>query len=97
MQNPRLRQIHFHTFRHWFATVEYSKTKSIRHVQERLGHKNITTTEIYTHLVDFEYEGAFYSATARTVEEAQKLIESGFRFECEFEDVKVFRKPKGVL
>jgi integrase len=96
MQNPRLNRITFHTFRHFFATMEYYKTKSIRHVQERLGHKSILTTEIYTHLVDFECQD-FYSATATTVEEAQKLIESGFRFECEFENVKVFRKPKGVL
>jgi integrase/recombinase XerD len=97
LQDPRLRYIHFHSFRHYFATELYAKTKSIRHVQERLGHKNIMTTEIYTHLVDFEYEGSYYSATAKTPEEAQKLIEDGFRYECDFGEIKVFRKPKGVL
>ena len=30
LQNPRLRQIHFHTFRHWKATMEYHKTNDIR-------------------------------------------------------------------
>jgi hypothetical protein len=55
------------------------------------------TTEIYTHLVDFEYEGSYYSAVAKTPEEAQKLIEDGFRYECDFGEIRVFRKPKGVL
>ena len=97
LQNPRLRDIHFHTFRHYYATELYTKTKSIKHVQERLGHKSITTTEIYTHLVDFEYQGSYYTALAKTPEEAQKLLESGFRYECDFGEVKVFMKPKGAL
>lgn len=29
LQNPRLLQIHFHTLRHWKATMEYAKTKDI--------------------------------------------------------------------
>lgn len=30
--NPRILQIHFHTFRHWKATMEYHRTKDILHV-----------------------------------------------------------------
>lgn len=30
--NSRLIQIHFHTFRHWKATMEYHRTKDILHV-----------------------------------------------------------------
>jgi len=37
-------QIHFHTFRHWKATMEYHKTKAILHVMKVLGHKNINNT-----------------------------------------------------
>jgi integrase len=29
LQNPRLLQVSFHTFRHWKATMEYNKTKDI--------------------------------------------------------------------
>jgi len=29
-----------------------------------------------------------------TVEEAQKLVEAGFEYVCEFEDVKIFRRRK---
>jgi integrase/rubredoxin len=39
LQNPKLKQIHLHTLRHWKATMEYHRTKNIKHVQQMLGHK----------------------------------------------------------
>jgi hypothetical protein len=44
-------------------------------------------------LINFESD-EFHSATAKTVQEAQKLIEAGFEYVCEFSDVKIFRKRK---
>ena len=58
-----------------------------------LGHKNIRNTLVYTQLIDFNDED-HVSKIAWTVEEACKLVESGFEYVFEFDNPKVFRKPK---
>jgi len=93
LHNPRLNKITFHTFRHWKATTEYHKTKDILHVMELLGHRDIKTTLIYTQLISFERD-EFHSATAKTLDEAEELVEAGFEYICTHNEIMLFRKRK---
>lgn len=47
-----------HTLRHTFATDLYRNTKNILMTQKALGHSDVSTTMIYTHVVDDELEFA---------------------------------------
>ena len=47
-----------HGLRHTFATHLYSRTGDILVVKRALGHRDLSTTEIYTHLVDDALEEA---------------------------------------
>ena len=50
LKNERIRQIHFHTLRHSFASNLVQKGASLYAVKELLGHEDIKTTQVYSHL-----------------------------------------------
>jgi site-specific recombinase XerD len=95
LQNPRIKQIRLHTMRHYYATMEYHKTKCLVHVQEKLGHKSILNTVVYTHLVDFN-DDEYNSTVAKTQTEKLELLSKGWEFICQDREdgLMYFRKRK---
>jgi len=98
LANPRILQIHFHTFRHWKATMEYHKTKDILYVKQLLGHKNIQNTLIYITiekaLFQHGLEEEFHVRVAQKPEEIKAFLEAGFDYVLQKDGLAFFRKRK---
>jgi len=97
LQNPRLLQIHFHTLRHWKATMEYHKTKDLLHVMAFLGHKKSDNTLLYVQLDEKLFKDSddqFTIKTAHNADEAAKLGEIGFEPFDVIDGMHLYRKRK---
>ena len=94
--NPRIKQITFHTFRHWKGTMEYHKTKDIMHVRAILGHKSINSTLVYINIEEalFNNIDEWICKVAHTEQEAIQLIEAGFTFVNNLGENAFYKKRK---
>jgi integrase len=97
LQNPRLLKIHFHTLRHWSLTMYQHKVHDIVLTARFAGHRNINNTMKYLHLEEMLFNDTnddFIVKTARTPEEAARLLEVGFQFQDTIKGVHLYRKRK---
>jgi len=98
LNNPRLKEIHFHTLRHWKATMEAYKTRDPFIVQRLLRHKNLKNTQRYIHLAETMFgaltDDDFTVKVAETKEEAIKLLEIGFTYVGNILGYEMFKKRK---
>jgi hypothetical protein len=67
-------------------------------VKQKLGHKSITSTQIYIQLLQTSGKDEYISKVATTLEEMTKLIEQGFEYVTDTQigkaTYKLFRKKK---
>ena len=98
LQNPRIERITFHTLGHLYGIMEYHKNKEIPCVEESLGHRSITSTQVYVQLLQGHGKEEYLCKVATSLEEAQTLIESGFEYVTSVQIgqtvYKMFRKKK---
>jgi integrase/recombinase XerD len=78
--NNNFNKISLHTLRHFYACKLYHDTNKLELVREKLGHKSIESTMIYTRIVEWEKNDQWIVCRPQTTQEEDHLIETGFEY-----------------
>jgi len=98
LHKPQLLNIALRNLRN-YSGEQFYKNLPIRDsiaLMQRFRHKKLERTMHYIRaiLVDYEEDENYICRTAKTLEEATNLIENGFQYVTEMENIKLFRKRK---
>ena len=93
MNDPTIKSIRLYDFRHYFCTKTLRDSGDPFFTMCQMGHKKLTTTQLYMHLVNLESD-EWTCRAAATKEEAMSLIEGGFQYVTTIEGVQLFKKRK---
>jgi len=94
LNDPSYKNIKLYDLRHYFGTTMFAELGNLRIVQKLMGHKHITTTEIYEHLTLMETDPKFTTRTTQTTEEDNQAIADRFEYITERNTFKMWRKRK---
>jgi len=94
LKDPSLKRIRLYDLRHYYGTMLYAQTRGTLYVRDKMGHSKIETTMTYTKLIALPTDEEYVCRAAETVEEAKELIEAGFEYVCDINNIKLFRKRK---
>ena len=72
-QDPEIRKIRLYDLRHYYGSMLYHKTKDLLYVRAQMGHKSISSTMKYMHLLELGID-EWVCKAARIVEEALNLV-----------------------
>jgi hypothetical protein len=75
----------------------YHETRDEHYVKQFLGHKSIVNTEIYINIEHTIFEAKsdeFTVKIAEKPEEVKSLLEAGFEYVCQKDNLIFFRKRK---
>ena len=92
-QDPEILKVRLYDLRHFYGSMLYHKTKDLLFVKEKLGHRSLSSTMRYMHLIDWDYD-EFIVKIASSIEEYKSLLEQGFEYISDYESMKVLRKRK---
>jgi len=94
--NPRITGISFKSMRHFRGTQLYSQTKDLLYVQSQLGHRSISSTMVYVHLINgFESDpDEWLVKVCENLEDYVKYLSEGYQYISDWNQLKIIRKKK---
>jgi len=93
LKDSSIHTIRLYDFRHYFCTKKLNDIGNPYTVMVLMGHKKITTTQHYMHLINLSND-EWECSGATTAKDAVKLIEAGFQYVTTIEGIQLFKKHK---
>jgi integrase len=94
LKQPELKRIQLRHLRNYSGANLYNRLKDPIAVMRHLRHKKLETTMHYLSAIDLNEEEDFVVRTANTLQQAVELVENGFQYVTDMDNIKIFRKRK---
>lgn len=95
LKDPEIKKIRLYDLRHYYITKMLRKINNVEIVRQKVGHKNLNTTQKYMHLLAENYTGEFVIEQTQDRKRAAELEASGFIYSFTTPDGWMqFKKPK---